>query len=339
LRPFASDVYLINIFFIFGAMKRILLFAIVINAFCSSKAQSSTDTSFKKYDQPIPGFTVKFTMAPIPGGSFTIGSAAKDKMKEEDETPQRTITLSPFWMGVYEVTFDEFNLFFNDPSFSQNIVTDAITRPSSPYIDMTLGMGKEGGFPANSMQQYGALMYCKWLYKKTGIFFRLPTEAEWEYACRAGSTTVYPFGDDAAKVGEYAWYAGNSEDRYHKVGQKKPNAWGLYDMLGNVGEWVLDQYQPDYYNTLADKSVDPVRLPDAKYPRTVKGGAYNSEAKNLRSADRLMSDKVWNRRDPQIPKSKWWNADAPFVGFRIVRPLKQPTGEEVENFFQTYLGL
>lgn len=338
MQPFACNVYLINILFIFGAMKKLFLFAVAANAFLTMQAQSPADTSFKKYDQSIPGFAVKFTMMPIPGGSFTIGSATKDKMKEEDETPQRSITLSPFWIGAYEVTFDEFNLFFNDASLSQNIVTDAVTRPSSPYIDMTLGMGKEGGFPANSMQQYGALMYCKWLYKKTGIFFRLPTEAEWEYACRAGSSTVYPFGDDASKLDEYAWYAGNSDNRYHKVGQKKPNAWGLYDMLGNVGEWVLDQYQADYYSTMEDKAIDPVRLPDAKHPRTVKGGAYNDEAKNLRSANRLMSDKIWNRRDPQIPKSRWWNADAPFVGFRIVRPLKQPTTEEAEQFFQTYLG-
>ena len=319
-------------------MKRILLFAIAVNAAFSSLAQSSTDTSFKKYEQSIPGSAIQFTMVAIPAGTFIIGSSAKDKMKEDDETPQRTITVSSFWMGTYEVTFDEFNLFFNDISLSQNIPTDAVTRPSSPYIDMTLGMGKEGGFPANSMQQFGALMYCKWLYKKTGIFFRLPTEAEWEYACRAGSTDVYPFGNDASKLTEYAWYDGNSENKYHKVGQKKPNAWGLYDMLGNVGEWVLDQYQPDYYATLSDKNTDPVRQPDAKHPRTVKGGAYSDEAKNLRSADRLMSDKVWNRRDPQIPKSKWWNADAPFVGFRIVRPLKQPTPEEAETFFQTYLG-
>lgn len=277
-------------------------------------------------------------MIAIPAGTFAIGSSAKDRMKEDDEMPQHTVTLSPFWMGAYEVTFDEFNLFFNDISLSQNIPTDAVTRPSSPYIDMTLGMGKEGGFPANSMQQFGALMYCKWLYQKTGVFFRLPTEAEWEYACRAGTTTVYPFGDDASKLDEYAWYAGNSENKYHKVGQKKPNAWGLYDMLGNVGEWVLDQYQADYYTTLTDKMVDPIRQPDAKHPRTVKGGVYNDEAKNLRSANRLMSDKVWNRRDPQIPKSKWWNADAPFVGFRIVKPVKQPTAEEAETFFQTYLG-
>ena len=327
-----------NIFFTFGAMKKMLLLVLWMGVVFYLPAQSAADTSFKKYEQSIPGFVIKFTMVPIPAGSFTMGSSVKDKLKEDDETPQHIIKLSPFWMGAYEVTFDEYNLFFNDISLSQNIITDAVTRPSSPYIDMTLGMGKAGGFPANSMQQYGALMYCKWLYKKTGIFFRLPTEAEWEYACRAGSSTVYPFGDDASKLDEYAWYTNNSENKYHKVGLKKPNAWGLYDMLGNVGEWVLDQYQPDYYTTITDNTIDPVRLPETKYPRSVKGGAYKDEAKDLRCANRLMSDPVWNRRDPQIPRSRWWNADAPFVGFRIVRPVKQPTAEEAETFFQTYLG-
>jgi len=319
-------------------MKKILLLACLTIAVFYLPAQTITDTSFKKYEQSIPGFEVKFSMVPIPAGSFVMGSPANDKLKEGDETPQHTIQISPFWMGTYEVTFDEFNLFFNDMSLSQNITTDAVTRPSSPYIDMTLGMGKAGGFPANSMQQYGALMYCKWLYKKTGIFFRLPTEAEWEYACRAGATTIFPYGDDIARLDEYAWYASNSGNKYHKVGLKKPNAWGLYDMLGNVGEWVLDQYQPDYYASITDNAIDPIRQPDSRHPRSVKGGAYKDEAKDLRSANRLMSDLVWNRRDPQIPRSRWWNADAPFVGFRIIRPVKQPTPEEAETFFQTYLG-
>ena len=122
------------------------------------------------------------------------------------------------------------------------------------------------------------------------------------------------------------------------MGLKKPNTWGLYDMMGNVGEWVLDQYQPDYYSTFKTDSTDPIRTPDARHPRTVKGGAYNDQAKDLRPANRRMSDLVWNRRDPQIPRSRWWNADAPFVGFRIIRPLQQPTAEEIETFFQTYLG-
>ena len=298
----------------------------------------STDTSFRTYLQAIPSSNLQSKMVAIPAGTFKMGSADADKQKEADETPQREVSVGAFWMGAYEVTYDEFNAFFLDESISQNTTVDVVTRPSSPYIDMTLGMGKAGGFPANSMQQYGALMYCKWLYKKTGIFFRLPTEAEWEYACRAGATTTYPFGNDAKELGNYAWFNTNSENRYHKVGEKKPNAWGLYDMLGNVGEWVLDQYSETYFTTIGDKSNNPLIEPTNRYPRTVKGGTYQDEAKELRSANRIKSDAVWNRRDPQIPKSKWWNADAPFIGFRIIRPLQQPSAEEAEAFFQKYLG-
>jgi formylglycine-generating enzyme required for sulfatase activity len=317
-------------------MKNIFLCSLV--TLCSSVILAQSDTMFAKYDQAIPGSDIKFTMVPIPAGSFLFGSAAKDKIKDPDETPAHTVAISKFWMGIYEVTYEEFTLFFNDVSLSQNIPTDAITRPSSPYIDLTLGMGKAGNFPANSMQPYGALMYCKWLYSKTGIFFRLPTEAEWEYACRAGATTVYPFGDDERKLKDYAWYSANSENKYHKVGLKKPNAWGLYDMLGNVEEWVLDQYDEKFYSSIAENAIDPMRTPEKRYPRIVRGGSFKDEGKELRAANRTVSDPIWNRRDPQIPKSKWWNADAPFVGFRIIRPMKQPTPEEAETFFKTYLG-
>jgi formylglycine-generating enzyme required for sulfatase activity len=174
------------------------------------------------------------------------------------------------------------------------------------------------------------------LYKKTGVFFRLPTEAEWEYACRAGSETAYPFGKDAKQLKEYAWFEKNSGEKYHKVGELKPNAWGLYDMLGNVMEWTLDEYQADYLKTVTDSnpSVLPTSFRESK---TVKGGSYQDKELDLRAANRLKSDPIWNRRDPQIPKSKWWNADAPFVGFRIIRPIKQPSAEEVEAFFKKYM--
>jgi formylglycine-generating enzyme required for sulfatase activity len=200
-------------------------------------------------------------------------------------------------------------------------------------------MGKTGGFPANSMSQYAATMYCKWLYKKTGIFYRLPTEAEWEYACRAGATTKYFFGDDEAKLGAYAWYAGNSDNKYHAVKQLKPNAWGLYDMLGNVAEWTLDQYYDNYFEQVKTNSVNPLMQPVKKNPITLRGGHFRDGAADVRNASRLKSNPVWNARDPQIPRSKWWNTDAPFIGFRVVRPYKQPTAEEADKFFDQYLAV
>ncbi len=296
----------------------------------------SQSRPFEKYKETIPGSSVSFEMMPIKAGSFSMGSKTS---KQADEQPEHTVQLSAFWMGAKEVTHDEFALYLNDETYAENSDVDAISRPSRPYIEMTLGMGKEGGYPANSMKQRGAIMYCKWLYKKTGVFYRLPTEAEWEYACKAGATTVYPFGNDSTQLKDYAWYATNSGDRYHKVGQKKPNAWGLYDMLGNVQEWVLDQYDTATYQQEQKNAIDPVRVPTSKHPIVVRGGDYNDAADMLRSANREASDLIWNRRDPQIPKSKWWNADAPFVGFRLVSPLKQPTHEEADQFFEKYLNL
>jgi len=294
-------------------------------------------TDFSVYQQNIPGSTISFKMVPVKSGSFIIGSASNEKKRATDEGPQKNITLSAFWMGAYEVTRDELDVFLKDETTSQNVDVDAITRPSPQYIDFSLGMGKEGGYPANSMSQYAALMYCRWLYQKTGIFYRLPTEAEWEYACRAGTTTVYFFGSDSSKLDQYAWYDKNSENKFHKVGQKLPNAWGLYDILGNLMEWTLDHYEANAYTNM--KSQDPITAANpVRYPKTLRGGSYTEPANELRSAKRFHSDPVWNRRDPQIPKSKWWLTEAPFVGFRLVRPFKQPSGEEVNKFFMSYLG-
>lgn len=291
---------------------------------------------FSNYTQTIPGTNIEFPMVAIEGDTFNMGSPDKEKGRNTDEGPQVPVIVSSFWMGTYEVTYDLYELFMYE-SKDPDPKPDAISRPSPPYIDFTRGMGKQGGFPANSMSQYAALTFCKWLYQKTGVFYRLPTEAEWEFACRAGSTTAYPFGNKDKLLAEYAWYNKNSGNKYHKVGELKPNAWGLYDMLGNVAEWTMDEYRPDYLTTITPLTTDPKTEPVARHPRTLKGGCFSDGAEKTRAAARLPSSLEWNRRDPQLPKSKWWNTDAPFVGFRLIRPYPAPDATAIAQFFQTQL--
>jgi len=303
--------------------------------FSSNNAQNNNPT-FVPYQQKIEGSILAFKMVPIQAGKFIIGSKATEKNRKADEGPQKEIQVAAFWMGAYEVTRDELDVFLKDEATSQNINADAITRPSAQYVDLSWGMGKEGGYPANSMSQRTAIMYCRWLYEKTKIFYRLPTEAEWEYACRAGTQTAYYFGNDPALLGKYAWYVKNSEDKFHKVGQKLPNAWGLYDMLGNLMEWTLNHYTPNAYSDY--KSIDSIPVANnKKYPKSVRGGGFSESAIELRSANRFHSDPAWNKRDPQIPKSKWWLTEAKNIGIRLVRPLVQPSEQEINEFFKTYL--
>ncbi|MEQ1586606.1 MAG: SUMF1/EgtB/PvdO family nonheme iron enzyme [Cyclobacteriaceae bacterium] len=290
---------------------------------------------FKTYDQSIPGTTVTFKMAAIPAGKFKIGSPVTERGRDEDEGPQKEVELSGFWMGVKEVTFAEWDQYFKDNSLPQSKNIDGITRATPQYIDLTFGMGRDAKHPANSMSHTAAMMYCRWLYSKTGVFFRLPTEAEWEYACRAGSETAYPFGNDTQSLKEYGFFKQGMDSEFHLVGLLKPNAWGLYDILGNLSEWTLDQYDPAYYNSI--NNVNPLTVPGSKYPKTLKGGSFMDDARELRCANRIPSRANWNRRDPQIPKSIWWLTDAMFVGFRVVRPLVQPSQEEIEKFYNLYL--
>lgn len=317
-------------------MKITLLIAAI--AATLHAATQGTPADFKAYEQTLPGTAIKFTMTPIAGGTFAMGSATGEAGAQAFEGPQKKVTISPFWMGTHEVTHDEFNVFFEDEGTPTNTEVDAVTKPTSQYIDLTWGMGKTGGFPANSMQQFTALMYCRWLYNKTGQFYRLPTEAEWEYAARAGATTTYPFGADATQLDDYAWHKGNSNKVYHKVGQKKPNAWGLYDMLGNVAEWTLDQFDEAYYTKIADGATDPLIVPEKRHPKGVRGGSFEDDAAKVRPASRLSWQPDWNKRDPQIPKSRWWLTDGHFVGFRLVRPLQQPSAEEAAAFYKLHLG-
>ncbi|HYE33430.1 MAG TPA: SUMF1/EgtB/PvdO family nonheme iron enzyme [Methylomirabilota bacterium] len=305
---------------------------------------SGQDKPGAAYKQLIPGTEVSFEMLPIPGGEYTIGSPSSEAGRKEDEGPQKKIKIEPFWMGKTEITWNEYELFqfpdqekkirerrslkgINDP------VADLVTRPTTPYVEMSFGMGKDG-YPAISMTQHAANTYCKWLSAKTGQFYRLPTEAEWEYACRAGTTTAFSFGDDPEKLGEHAWFVGNSEFKYQKVGVKAPNPWGLHDMHGNVAEWCLDQYLPDAYQKFTEAvTTTPWQKATQPYPHVVRGGSWNDDPELLRSAARNASDPSWKMQDPQLPKSIWYLTDAQFLGFRVVRPVKIPTAEEMAKYW------
>jgi formylglycine-generating enzyme required for sulfatase activity len=299
----------------------------------------------KPYTNTIPGTQVSFTMVPIPGGEFVMGSPDAEKGHKPDEGPQHKVKIAPFWMGQCEVTWNEYELFMYPDEERRTRATvptdasgdklaDVVTHPSKPYVEMSFGMGKDG-YPAIAMTQHGANKYCQWLSAKTGQFYRLPTEAEWEYACRAGTTTAYFFGDDASKLGEYAWFEQNSDFKYQKVGKKKPNPWGLYDMCGNVVEWCLDQYDPDYYKQCGANGMvtEPWNKATKPYPHSVRGGSWDDEAAMCRSAARRGSERAWKQQDPQLPKSIWYFSDAQWVGFRIVRPLEVPPPEVMQKYW------
>ncbi|MCY7358901.1 MAG: formylglycine-generating enzyme family protein [Rudanella sp.] len=314
---------------------------IVSPAFAQTTQPVATD--HKSYTQLITGSAQTYPMMAIPGGEFLMGSPATEKGRSADEGPQHKVKIEPFWMGKFEVTWDIYDLFTTKniekemaaryPEGVDLSKTDASTRPSPSYVDMSFGMGREG-YPAINMTQYAAIKFCAWLYDKTGLFYRLPTEAEWEYACRANTKTPFSFGVDPKLMGQYAVYKANSEGTYKKIGTKKPNPWGLNDMHGNVMEWIKDQYIPTYYAQKASGKVNEPFAPTTKlYPNSVRGGSWDDDPLALRSAVRVGSNSSWKVLDPQSPKSDWWMTSASFLGFRVVRPLKMPTPDEIKTYY------
>jgi len=315
-----------------------------------ANAEAAHPSEMKPYVDEIPNSTAKFEMLPIPGGTFRMGSPESEPGHRADEAPQFEVKIEPFWMGKHEVTWDEYEVFMlcldsKNRQVQQIALTpaeklaDAISHPTKPYTDMTFGMGKHG-YPAICMTQLAARIYCRWLTKKTGRYYRLPTEAEWEYACRAGTKTAYSFGDDPEQLGDHAWFEVNSEDKYQPVGKKKPSPWGLKDMHGNVAEWVLDKYEKDQYAKLAPGPVTKTIVAAvSEYPRIVRGGSWQDKPKRLRSASRAFSKEEWKEQDPQFPQSIWYFTDALHVGFRVVRPLTEPSEEEKKEYWDAGLHM
>ena len=244
-----------------------------IYALMVKRAEQSQSSPMKDYTGKIPQTGVPYHMVAIRGGEFLMGSPPDEANRQDVEGPQVKVRIEPFWIGKYEITWDEYEPYMitkvdrakhgarldYDPKVHGMV--DAVSQPTKPYMEMSFGMGQKG-YPAISMTQHAASKYCQWLSAQTGHFYRLPTEAEWEYACRAGTTTAYSFGDDASKLGDYAWFYDNANEKYQKVGLKKPNSWGLHDMHGNVMEWTADQFAPDFFSRIknaADNLPSPPR--------------------------------------------------------------------------------
>lgn len=332
---FAAPIYYIGVAAATGALcsAKTGVSPVSINASISAGAITSAGGPVKKYTEtvtPASGGKVTFDMVLIPGGEFVMGSSDKEAGRKDDEGPQHKVRLEPFYLCTTETTYVLFQAYYEetvqrdrDEARKKEDDLDAITGPTPIYGDPTMGMGG-GTRPAIGATWHNAMTFCRWLSKKTGKTYRLPTEAEWEYAARAGTGTAYFFGDDQKQLTDYAWYEDNSDQVTQEVAQKKPNPWGLYDMLGNVLEWTQDFYGPTAYAEAAANSpaLNP-KGPEEGKVHIARGGSWESPAEELRCAARTFEEDFWRFQDPQVPKSKWWLPQMGFIGFRVARSAEQ----------------
>jgi len=264
--------------------------------------------ALREFKQQVPATAFEFTMVAVPA-DVAKGIKAFYIAKTE-------LTWEAFDVWVYsldEVASESVSVSGNGGGGSESPPADAVTRPSKPYLPPDRGFGHEG-YAAICVSFQSAQTYCKWLSSKTGRNYRLPTASEWEHAARA-DTADGPYAGGASQpqiLSNYAWYEANSDGKAHPVGSRKANAWGLVDMLGNVAEWAVSA--------------------DGK--GVTKGGSWRDAPEKLTIEGSVPASSSWNSSDPQVPKSKWWLADGPFVGFRVVcevGPALSPQPEQAEQ--------
>lgn len=235
------------------------------------------------YRESITGTLVTFEMVLVPGGPVEVDTA----------TGRRTLDVEPFYIGRTEVTWDLYDVFaLGLDARGASAGAAAVARPSNPYGAPDYGWGHTG-YPVISVTRAGAEAFCAWLSAKTGKAYRLPTEAEWARAAAlaSGGTPLTPGRLDAL-----AWHRGNAAAKTHAVAAKKPDALGLFDLFGNAAEWVV-----------SDNGA-----------LVARGGSFRDTVEAIGPRARAVQDNSWNERDPQLPKSRWWLSDGPFVSFRIV---------------------
>jgi sulfatase modifying factor 1 len=307
------------------------------------------------YAVTIPGTDVTFEMIPVPGGTFKLGSPEDEEDRGDDEGPQVTVIVDPMWVAKTEVNWEQYKEFMQLYAVFKEFEAqgkrtiddanrvDAITAPTELYDpSFTFEYGEEPNQPAVTMTQYSAQQYTKWLSRVTDQQFRLPTEAEWEYAARAGTTTAYGWGDNVDDIDDYAWFFDNADSGALPVGTKKPNAFGLHDMFGNAAELTVGQYTEDGYSKYDTgkpiNATDVMHWPMTSPQCVARGGSWEMDAEQLRCAARLPSeDEEWKEEDPNYPKSPWWFTSDPArgVGFRIFRSYKPLDQDRIAKFWET----
>jgi formylglycine-generating enzyme required for sulfatase activity len=228
----------------------------------------------------------------IPAGRFIMGSPPNEAHRRSDEVAHPVTISRPFYLGAHLVTVGNFRAFAKAAGYRTEAEKAGETRPGRCWLKPGWEQGDD--YPVACLSWHDAKTFCDWLSKKEGQTYCLPTEAEWEYACRAGSTSAYSFGAEAEKLREYGWHRGSSGEKAHPVGKLKPNAWGLYDMHGNLLQWCGDYYDAHFYEKTA--SVDP-RGPDRGGRRVLRGGSWNSAAQECRSAQRTADEPSEHRND------------------------------------------
>jgi formylglycine-generating enzyme len=313
-------------------------------------------SGFSTFAEQIPNSPVSFTMVAIPGGRFRMGSPDDEPRRRADEGPVREVKIDSFYLAEIEVSWEEYLTFYSQTSGEGRSTdteglraagskTDAISGATPPYGQPDQGWGK-GARPAISISYHAAETYCLWLSKVTGKHYRLPTEAEWEYACRGGTATPYFFpgnpgkfektgwrakisGNDTTVINRYVVYAENSPSKTQEPGFVAANPFGLKNMSGNVAEFCSDWYAADAYSRYPQGVVVNPKGPATGEEHVIRGGSYKDAAGRVRSAARdYTRTTAWLHTDPQMPKSIWWYSDCFYNGFRVVCELDENSGRK-----------
>jgi formylglycine-generating enzyme required for sulfatase activity len=268
-------------------LRSFLPLALVSLALLPTPAPSQDKPNLEKASDLVPGTTIPIDLIKLPPGKVTLKDANGNEKAHD---------VKPVWIARTEITWDQYYPFHHRldlPQHQRNPNFEAESRPTQPNGVPHGNLGPDG-YPAYRIHPIAARQYCEWLTKKTGKKYRLPTEAEWEYACRAGGPPLAP---PVADLKPIAWFINNSDGEQHEVAKKKPNAWGLHDMLGNVAEWVL--------------GADGVPV--------TKGGSFEDPVEEVNSSIRKPFDPALQREDAQFPKARSWLSNGAHIGFRVVR--------------------